>query len=182
MEVKDEKLVAAYRRGDEKALLLLMEKYKPMVRKKASELFLVGGDSDDLIQEGMIGLYQAIRDFREEKDSSFSHFAKLVITRRMYSAIEADNRKKNAPLNSYVPIDTEEEGEKDPEELLLQREELEGLLERAGKLLSPMERKVFLYSLCGLTYRETARLLGKEPKSIDNAIQRIRQKLQKLRS
>lgn len=179
MEVKDEELVASFQEGDEKALLLLMEKYKPLVRKKANELFLVGGDADDLIQEGMIGLYQAVRDFREEKDSSFSHFAKLVITRRMYSAIEADNRKKNEPLNSYVPIDPEEEGEKDPEELLLQREEMETVLLRAKDILSPMERKVFLCCLHGMTYREIAELLMKEPKSIDNAIQRIRSKLSK---
>ena len=178
-EAGDEILISRFRDGDEKALELLMERYKPLVRRHANMLFLVGGDTDDLIQEGMIGLYKAIRGFDEKKESSFSHFAKLSVTRQMYTAIEASNRKKNAPLNSSVSIETEEDrpGEDSPEEWMLRQERITDLIAEAKQKLSPLEKKVFSCLLNGMTYREIAEILNKSAKSIDNAIQRMKQKL-----
>ena len=101
-KLSDEELIKRLRLGDEKIMDFVLDKYKPLVRKKANAMFLIGGDTDDLIQEGMIGLFKAIRDFKEEKEATFFSFAQLCITRQIYSAVEASNRKKHAPLNSYV--------------------------------------------------------------------------------
>lgn len=111
--LSDEELIQRLRNGDAGIMDYILDKYKPLVRKKANAMFLIGGDTDDLIQEGMIGLFKAIRDYREERESSFFHFAELCITRQIYSAVEASNRKKHAPLNSYVSFYSEmtEEGQ-----------------------------------------------------------------------
>lgn len=167
----------------------ILDKYKPLVRKRANAMYLIGGDTDDLIQEGMIGLFKAIRDFRPDKDSSFYHFARLCVERQMYTAIEASRRKKHAPLNSYVSLydDSDEKGvaladilaggkEGDPEYLLIDRENVNQKLCALSKSLSKMERQVFDYMLEGMNYRQIAEKMGKSPKAIDNAIQRMKGK------
>ena len=175
----------------------LMEKYKGLVRQKARAMFLIGGDTDDLIQEGMIGLIKAVRDFDETQKTSFSSFAELCVSRQMYSAIEASNRKKHLPLNSYVSLyeDSEQEGEgrslplidtiesskeNDPEVLYFGKEYTEAFAEQLKELLSPLENHVLYLHLMGTDYRTIAELLGKSPKSVDNALQRIKTKAQKI--
>lgn len=153
-------------------------------------MYLIGGDTDDLIQEGMIGLFKAIRDYRADRESSFFHFAELCITRQLYSAVEASNRKKHAPLNSYVSLysKTDEEGKSlaetlptdgmdDPEEMVIEQENIELFWENVRKRLSPLERKVLDDYLTGLNYRQIAEQLGKSPKVIDNALSRIKSKI-----
>ena len=168
----------------------LLEKYKNLVRKKANALFLLGGDTDDLIQEGMIGLFKAVRDYDPAGGSSFYSFAGLCITRQMYKAVEAAARKKHSPLNSYVSLSDSGDMEVDamlfqepaqsegnPERILLQQEQMEQLLEQMQDALSPMERQVLNLYLSGNNYHQIAKILDKPEKSIDNALQRIRQKL-----
>lgn len=185
----DEALIRLLRSGQLDVMDYLMEKYKPLVRSKANTLFLIGGDTDDLVQEGMIGLFKAIRDYDETREASFRHFAELCVTRQLYNAIEADNRKKNSPLNRYVPIDlaageTEplEEAlsslrELNPEELVIREEDYREMLRVAEENLSALEKTVLSYYLSGMSYTAIAERLKKPPKSIDNALQRIKQKL-----
>ena len=167
----------------------ILGKYKPLVRKRANALYLIGGDTDDLIQEGMIGLFKAIRDFSPDKDSSFYNFARICVERQMYTAIEASRRKKHAPLNSYISLydDSDEEGmaladvlrgeeDENPEYLLIDRESVEQKLEALSGKLSKMEKQVFDYMLEGFSYRKIAEIMGKSPKAIDNAIQRMKGK------
>ena len=171
-----------------------MEKYKYLVRKRAKAMFLIGGDTDDLIQEGMIGLFKAIRDYRKEKDTSFYHFADLCITRQIYHAVEASQRKKHQPLNSYISLDTElgEEGTDtlldllesfenvNPEQLFIDRENARAIQEKLESSLSLLEQQVLGLYLGGMNYRRIAVVLEKEPKAIDNALQRIRGKFAKI--
>ena len=168
-----------------------------MVRKKARALYLLGGENEDLIQEGMIGLIKAVRDFDLTQKTSFSSFAELCVSRQMYSAIEASNRKKHLPLNSYVSLyeDSEQVGEgrslhlidtiesskeNDPEVLYFGKEYTEAFAEQLKELLSPLENHVLYLHLMGTDYRTIAELLGKSPKSVDNALQRIKTKAQKI--
>ena len=169
----------------------LLNKYKNLVKKKAKVLFLIGGDTDDLIQEGMIGLFKAIRDYDEKKDSSFFHFAQICISRQMYTAMEASNRKKHAPLNSYISLSADEENESgenlpelwaalseaNPEQIVINKEELEQMRKKADSVLSSMEKEVLAYYLQGMNYTKIAEVMQKPAKSIDNALQRIRNKL-----
>jgi RNA polymerase sporulation-specific sigma factor len=168
----------------------LMEKYKPLVRKKTNALFLIGGETDDLIQEGMIGLFKAVRDYSSQRESSFYHFAELCINRQLYSALTASNRKKHMPLNTYVSLSAEEHAdgmdleellssanEKNPEEMVIQQEFWKDFQKKLSKNLSKMERQVLQLYLEGIPYTQIARQMDKTPKSIDNAIQRIRQKI-----
>lgn len=188
----DEQLIAMLRAGDNGIMDFLMEKYKYLVRKKTNTLFLLGGDTDDLIQEGMIGLFKAIRDY-DESQSSFYHFAELCISRQIYTAIEAAARKKHVPLNSYVslsngPADSEDfpleenltVGNRDPEQILIDRENVDLFLQKIHDQLSRMERQVLDYYLEGMNYHQIAREMDKPEKSIDNALQRIKGKVQKL--
>ena len=164
---------------------LLIERYKGQVRREARTLYLIGGDSDDLIQEGMLGLFKAIRDYRPEKETAFGAFAKLCISRQIYTAIQAASRQKHTPLNSYVELteglDATGEGPrgKSPEELLIDQESAENLQVRIEALLSPMENTILERYLSGENYIQIAEKMGKTPKSIDNALQRIRRKLKK---
>ena len=194
---EDEKeLLLRCQKGDDDAMEEMLNRYKNMVRSKATALYLVGGDKEDLIQEGMIGLYKAIREYDPERNDSFAAFAGLCITRQMYTAIKASNTKKNQPLNNYVPFDlyafTEDseamsgngntyEGrgywQKDPEESVIDRENALRLEEEVFSALSKMERQVLSYYAFGMPYQEIAKVMEKEPKSIDNALQRIRKKL-----
>ena len=192
----DEELIAKLREKEEvpygnkeEIQDYMLAKYKPLVRKRANALYLIGGDTDDLIQEGMIGLFKAIRDFCPDKDSSFYHFAKMCVERQMYTAIEASRRKKHAPLNSYISLydDSDEKGmaladiltgeeDENPEYLLIDRESVKQKLDALAKNLSKMEKQVFDYMLEGLNYRQIAEKMGKSPKAIDNAIQRMKGK------
>lgn len=188
--LSDEQLIERLRDGDDKIMDYILGKYKPLVLGKANAMYLIGGDTDDLIQEGMIGLFKAIRDYRADRESSFFHFAELCITRQLYSAVEASNRKKHAPLNSYVSLysKTDEEGKSlaetlptdgmdDPEEMVIEQENIELFWENVRKRLSPLERKVLDDYLTGLNYRQIAEQLGKSPKVIDNALSRIKSKI-----
>lgn len=194
-ELSDEELIKRLRLGDEKIMDFVLDKYKPLVRKKANAMFLIGGDTDDLIQEGMIGLFKAIRDFKEEKEASFFSFAQLCITRQIYSAVEASNRKKHAPLNSYVSFysETSEEGQPlaellesertdNPEQRMIEQESFEQFLGKVRGSLSKMECAVLDEYLSGLNYQQIAEKMGKSPKTIDNALQRIKTKIKVFQS
>ncbi len=189
----DEILIEQLRSGQEQITDYIMDKYKNLVRKRANAMFLMGGDTDDLIQEGMIGLFKAIRDYRMEKDVSFYHFADLCITRQIYHAVEASQRKKHQPLNTYISLNAQMGQESEdtlqdllesvenpnPEQLLIDQENANDIQEKLYKNLSKFERQVLLLYLQGSNYRQIAKQLHKEPKAIDNALQRIRGKIAK---
>ena len=187
-ERTDEELVKSARAGDSEAADVLVAKYKNLVRQKANAFFLIGGDTDDLIQEGMIGLFKAVRDYDEMREASFLNFATICIDRQLRTAIERNNRKKHMPLNTYVSIDNEEDTEPleetlkslqavSPEELVIRAEDLSEIRRRVSEDLSPMEKEVLSLHLSGLSYVQIAETLGKNQKSVDNALQRIRKKL-----
>ena len=187
-ELTDEELVERIRAGESSCMDVLIERYKRQVRNQARTLYLIGGDNDDLIQEGMLGLFKAIRDYRPEKEVSFEAFARMCISRQLYSAVQAAGRQKHVPLNTYVELteqlDTQDDGPqgKSPEELLIDRENMERLQEEIWKLLSPMEKKILRSYLEGESYTAIASALGRSPKSVDNALQRIRRKLKRFLS
>ena len=184
-QMTDEQLIRKLRKGDKNIIDYIMEKYKNLVRKEANAMYLLGGENDDLIQEGMLGLFKAIRDYRPEKSDSFEAFAVLCISRQLYSAIQAAGRLKHAPLNSYVELSPElgEQTEglkgKSPEELLIDQENIESLQAEILKVATPLEHEILKAYLSGQSYTEIAQRLNKEPKSIDNALQRIRRKLRR---
>ena len=192
--LEDGELLRRYGNGDMDAVECLLERYKNLVKKKARAMYLIGGDQDDLIQEGMIGLMKAARSYDSSQDTSFAHFAELCISRQIYSTIEASNRKKHIPLNSYISLfeENREEGRmplleivesgegRNPEELLIDRENAEHLDEELEQHLSGMERDVLNLYLMGTGYVQIADILGKTPKQIDNALQRIRGKLREI--
>lgn len=181
----DDELIDRLRRGETSIMDYICDKYKNLVRSKAKSMFILGADSDDLIQEGMLGLFKAIRDYRPEKSDSFEAFAVLCISRQLYSAIQAAGRLKHAPLNSYVELSPElgEQTEglkgKSPEELLIDQENIESLQAEILKVATPLEHEILKAYLSGQSYTEIAQRLNKEPKSIDNALQRIRRKLRR---
>ncbi|MBC5683329.1 MULTISPECIES: sigma-70 family RNA polymerase sigma factor [Clostridia] len=197
-KIPDEQLIRRLRNGEDEIMDYLMIKYKSMVRRKARAMYLIGGDNDDLIQEGMIGLIKAVRDFDSEAGQSFSGFAELCVSRQMYSAIASSKRKKHIPLNSYVSlydegnhedekalplIDTiEPEVENNPETLYFGKESSEAFIEELKENLSDLENRVLYLHMLGTNYRDIANLLDKSPKTIDNALQRIRTKAGKLLS
>ncbi len=192
----DEMLVSMFRMDDQLAIEVLFERYKNLVRRKAHAMFIAGGESDDLIQEGMIGLYKAVRDYSDDKEASFATFASMCVNRQIISAVTASNRKKNVPLNTYVSYDLpatfdEEseirlvdvlpsERELDPEMMYIDRENTEYTRKKLLESLSSMERKVFELYMQEKDYKEIAQVLDKSPKSIDNALQRIRSKAENL--
>ena len=190
--MSDEQLIRKYRSGDKQVIDYIMDKYKNLVKKEANAMYLLGGENDDLIQEGMIGLFKAVQDFDEDKEASFNSFARLCITRQMYTAIEASKRKKHSPLNSYVSlydsreeqaalIETMEAGEQsNPEELLVSQESIRLLEIKLGESLSPLEKRVFYLHMLGTDYKTIAGLLDKSPKTVDNALQRIKGKVEKI--
>lgn len=189
-DLSDEQLIERQRAGDAGLMDYILDKYKPLVRKKANAMYLIGGDTDDLIQEGMIGLFKAIRDYDADRESSFFHFAELCITRQLYSAVEASNRKKHAPLNSYVSFyaETGEEGKllaetlptddmDNPEQMIIAQENMRQFWENVRERLSPMEKAVLDEYLSGLNYQQIAAKMGKSPKAVDNALSRIKSKV-----
>ena len=190
----DEDNVEAVREGDSEALEYLINKYKNFVRAKARSYFLIGADREDIVQEGMIGLYKAIRDFKGDKLASFKAFAELCITRQIITAIKTATRQKHIPLNSYVSLDKpiyDEDSDRtlldvicgsrvsDPEELIINQEEFVGLEDKMAEILSDLERKVLMLYLDGRSYQEIAVDLDRHVKSIDNALQRVKRKLER---
>ena len=192
-EVQDLRLVIQARNGDDAALDALIRRYTGFVRLKASSYFLAGGEADDLIQEGLIGLYKAVRDFRSDKDTSFRSFAELCITRQIITAIKTATRFKHSPLNSYVSFSQapagQEEGEctlgdalpgpgiDDPAICVISTEELQSLVFCLGTGLSPLESDALRLYLEGRSYEEMAEDLGCDTKTIDNALQRVKRKI-----
>lgn len=192
--MSDEDLVELVRQGDDEALEHLIHKYKNFVRAKARSYFLIGADREDIVQEGMIGLYKSIRDFRDDKLASFKAFAELCITRQIITAIKTATRQKHIPLNSYVSLDKpiyDEDSDRtlldvicgsrvtDPEELIINQEEFDDIEVRMGEILSDLERKVLMLYLDGRSYQEIAVDLKRHVKSIDNALQRVKRKLER---
>ncbi|MGI6330901.1 MAG: RNA polymerase sporulation sigma factor SigH [Zhaonellaceae bacterium] len=190
----DEEIVEVAQEGDDTAQEFLINKYKNFVRAKARSYFLIGADREDIIQEGMIGLYKAIRDFRCDKLSSFRAFAELCITRQIITAIKTATRQKHIPLNSYVSLNKpiyDEDSDRtlldvisgtkvtDPEELIISREEFDDIEEKMGEILSSLEWQVLMSYLEGKSYQEIAVDLKRHVKSIDNALQRVKRKLER---
>jgi len=190
----DEDIVSEAKDGNSIALEFLINKYKNFVKAKARSYFLIGADREDIIQEGMIGLYKAIRDFRGDKLSSFRAFAELCITRQIITAIKTATRQKHIPLNSYVSLNKpiyDEDSDRtlldvlsgtkitDPEELMINREEYNDIEYKMGEILSDLEWKVLTLYLEGKSYQEIAEDLERHVKSIDNALQRVKRKLER---
>ncbi len=190
----DEHVVEMCQNGDSLAMEYLLNKYKNFVRSKARSYFLMGADHEDIVQEGMIGLFKAVRDFRQDKLSSFRAFAELCVTRQIITAIKTATRQKHIPLNSYIslnkPIYDEEsdrtlmdvivEGHVDnPEELIISQEDLHGINTQLAEMLSGLEKDALSLYLDGKSYQEIAQILGRHAKSIDNALQRVKRKLEK---
>ena len=192
--IPDEQLIRRLREGESAIMDYIISKYKYLVIRAAKAIYLIGGENDDLIQEGMIGLFKAVRDFDTNQETSFYSFAELCISRQMYTAIKLSQRQKHMPLNSYVSLydikktdyddkqaplieQLETESNSNPEELFLDKERMRMLVEQLNERLSDMERRVLHLHLQGEDYRSIAELLDKSPKSIDNALQRIRQKM-----
>ncbi len=186
--IPDEELIRRAQNGEKKLEEFLIDKYKGMVRKKAHAMFLIGGEQEDLIQEGMIGLFRAVRDYRPSKNASFATFASLCVERQIYKAIEISGRQKHRPLNSYISLseensplkNTEDTKQQNPEEIIIDRESTNLMQEKIKEKLSPFENQVLRAYLEGKDYHQIARQMEKSPKSIDNALQRIRNKIHDL--
>lgn len=192
--MSDEEIVKLSQDGDDEAMDYLLNKYGNLVKKEARAMYLIGADSEDLIQEGMIGLFKAIRDFNSENEIGFYGFARLCVLRQMYTAVTTFSRKKHTPLNSYIsfytPISREDqpaalmmdllkadEESTNPEDMILNKEKRQQVQKEIEEKLSPLEKQVLDLYLDGIGYIEIAERLDKSAKSIDNAIQRIRKKL-----
>ena len=193
-EYTDEQIVELSHNGDSAAEEFLLDKYKNFVRSKARSYFLVGADHEDIVQEGMIGLYKAIRDYRPDKLSSFRAFAELCITRQIITAIKTATRQKHIPLNNYVSLNKplyDEESDRtlldviiegrtsDPEEMIINMENVGNIRAKINEVLSGLEQEVLNAYLDGRSYQEIAESLGRHVKSIDNALQRVKRKLEK---
>ncbi len=193
-ELTDEQIVAYAQQGDANALVHLLDAFKSLVRIKARSYFLIGADHEDIVQEGMIGLYKAVRDYRPDRQATFRAFADLCIKRQIITAIKTATRQKHIPLNSYVSLNKplfEEENERtlmdvvggretNPEEIYINQEEYRLMQTRISDTLSGLERQVLSAFLDGQSYQEIADSLGRQVKAIDNALQRIKKKLNKL--
>jgi RNA polymerase sporulation-specific sigma factor len=192
----DEQLLARIKEGDDEAERLLYERYKQLVRSRAHSYFLIGADHEDLVQEGMLGLYKAVCEYDADKATSFKSFAEICVTRRILSAIKNATRKKHTPLNHYVSLNAspkEADGEltlldsmrslrvADPEDVVIGRENFERMVLYLESALSPMERRVLGLYLDGFSYPQIAGIIGKPLKSIDNAMQRVKHKLEGFR-
>ena len=194
-QLTDEDIAAAAQSGDASAQDYLLNKYSFLVKKIAGRYFLIGADHEDLVQEGMIGLFNAVRDYSPDKNAAFRSFSELCITRQILTAIKNATRQKHAPLNSYVSLDCPvfdndydvtlldiigHSGTVNPEEIIINREKFNAIGSRIGKFLSKLECQVLLYYLRGESYTEIASRLDKDTKAIDNALQRIRRKFEKI--
>ena len=190
-EMNDDEVALLFQRGDGDALEYLLDKYKNFVRARARSYYLVGADHEDIVQEGMIGLYKAIRDFNPEKQASFHAFTELCVKRQIITAIKTATRQKQVPLNNYVSLNKPLYGDEsdrtlldviegrvvNPEEMFIGQEDMAHIQEKLSSSLSDLERKVLDAFLQGKSYQEIAEALGRHPKSIDNALQRVKKKL-----
>ncbi|MEG0907074.1 RNA polymerase sporulation sigma factor SigH [Clostridium sp.] len=191
---KDEEIVAMVKGGDNRALEYLLCKYQNFVKAKAKSYFLIGADKEDIYQEGMIGLFKSIRDFKDDKLASFKVFAELCITRQIITAVKTATRQKHIPLNTYISLNKpiyDEESDRtlldiisgikvsDPEELIIDREEMANIEKKIEEVLSSLEMEVLNSYLDGKSYQEIASDLDRQAKSIDNALQRVKRKLEK---
>lgn len=197
-QATDEELILRLRDGEEQIMDFICDKYKNLVRNKAKSMFILGGDGEDLIQEGMIGLFKAVRDYDCGRDASFYTFADLCISRQMYTAVQAAKRKKHIPLNTYVSlygstseqmdkegislpeVPTDRRGGGNPEELFLDKERVQYLEDTIESELSAFEKQVFDLHLTGMSYSQIARVLGRDEKATDNALQRLKSKIKKM--
>ena len=192
----DEELIDRIRQGESQITDYIMEKYKNLVRKKAKSMYILGADNDDLIQEGMIGLFKAVRDYDAGRDASFYTFADLCVSIQMYNAVQASRREKHAPLNSYISLyedmaETEEDGamelvnviasniETNPEQIFIDKENVAQLEAIIEKELSSFEKQVLDLYITGMAYSQIAKVLGRDEKSTDNALQRLKTKLRR---
>ncbi len=192
----DEELIDRIRQGESQITDYIMEKYKNLVRKKAKSMYILGADNDDLIQEGMIGLFKAVRDYDAGRDASFYTFADLCVSRQMYNAVQASRREKHAPLNSYISLyedmaETEEDGamelvnviasniETNPEQIFIDKENVAQIEAIIEKELSSFEKQVLDLYITGMAYSQIAKVLGRDEKSTDNALQRLKTKLRR---
>lgn len=195
LTMPDEKLVIIAQEGDSEATEFIIDKYKNLVKSKARTYFLIGADKEDIVQEGMIGLFKAIRDFKEERLCSFKAFAEVCVTRQIITAIKTATRQKHIPLNSYISLNKpiyDDENEQtlldtivenknfDPEEIMITKESFSNIEEQIEKSLSKLEINVLSLYLEGKSYSEIGNLLSKSEKSIDNALQRIKRKVSKI--
>ncbi|WP_313758352.1 RNA polymerase sporulation sigma factor SigH [Tissierella sp.] len=193
--MEDEEIVEAAKNDDAIALEYLMYKYKSIVKGKARSYYLIGADKEDIIQEGMIGLYKAIRDYNRDKLTSFRAFAEICITRQIITAIKTATRQKHIPLNSYISLNRpiyDEDSDRtlldiisgfrtsDPEELMISREDLNLMERKMEEVLSELELEVLISYVNGMSYQEIAEDLDRHVKSIDNALQRVKRKLEKI--
>lgn len=193
----DEELIDMLRQGETSVMEYLMDKYKNLVRSKAKSMYILGGDNDDLIQEGMIGLFKAVRDYDSGRDASFMTFADLCISRQMYTAVSAAGRQKHIPLNSYVSLYAGEDGQtgeenssilfaslanekENPEKLFLDKERVAYLEGRIEQELSEFEKQVLDLYMTGMSYSQIAKVLGRDEKSTDNALTRLKGKIKKM--
>lgn len=193
----DEELIHRLRGGEESVMDYICDKYKNLVRSKAKSMFILGGDGEDLIQEGMIGLFKAVRDYDSGRDASFFTFADLCISRQMYTAVQASKRQKHIPLNTYISLygsaSEQEESEerrlveelsdrlgRSPEELFLDKERMNYLESKIENELSPFEKQVLDLYMTGMSYSQIAKVLGRDEKSTDNALQRLKGKIKKM--
>lgn len=190
--LSDAELVALAQKNDNEAMDTIIERYKNFVRGKGRTYFLIGADKEDIIQEGMIGLFKAIRDFDPDKQAQFRSFAELCVTRQMITAIKSATRQKHIPLNTYISLSRpvyEDESEKtlldlvslhyvsDPEQIFINEENLGNTEKEINDILSDLEKSVLELYINGKSYAEIGAVLHKEPKSIDNAIQRVKRKI-----
>ncbi len=195
-QATDEELIDRLRGGEEHIMDFICDKYKNLVRSKAKSMFILGGDSEDLIQEGMIGLFKAVRDYDSGRDASFYTFADLCISRQMYTAVQASRRQKHFPLNTYVSFygNAVEEGREEsdllealadrtklnPEEMFLDKERVAYLEKIIEDELSSFEKQVLDLYMTGMSYTQIAKVLGRDEKSTDNALQRLKSKIRKM--
>lgn len=192
----DGELIDRLRRGETPIMDYICDKYKNLVRSKAKSMFILGADNEDLIQEGMIGLFKAVRDYDTGRDASFSTFAELCISRQMYTAVQAAKRQKHFPLNTYVSLDSEAAGddrdglnlaelladraELNPEEMFLDKERVAYLEKMIDEELSDFENQVLDLYMTGMSYSQIAKVLGRDEKATDNALQRLKAKIRKI--
>ena len=196
-QLTDEELIARFRSGDSQVMDYLLEKYKNLVRNKAKSMYILGADKEDLIQEGMIGLFKAVRNYDFGRDAAFYTFADLCVSRQMYSAVRASNCQKHLSLNTYISLNSAPFGEdsggnmaladvmslgegRNPEELFLDKERVAYLEKKIEAELSDFEKEVLDLYLTGMSYSQIAKVLGRDDKSTDNALQRLKAKIRKL--
>lgn len=187
----DEKVVVLAQQGDKRAVDFIVDKYRSFVEIRSIPYFMAGGERDDLVQEGLIGLYKAVKSYSTDKNANFKTFAEICVVRQMISAVKSSTRKKNSPLNHYISIHAPDDEldtissklvdikNNNPESMLIEREAAYGMQNKIYSVLSDFESEVLSYYLSGISYKEIARIIGKSAKAVDNALFRIKKKIEK---